>query len=184
MHAVLPHRIVMHVQSVNAIAWAIRAASPLRLRTVTGNVPMPVPDKSRDPSVRDASSKTRRGTLGARATLDSEGGAGILGDFLPLKDVVEVMLHVRSVILDQELQSHRGTRADGAARLEPVFGNPLNQVRKEVVVALPKIENFQPGHFLIGVPVHPGVLGVTGAAKLGLNRRGDKAHVIVRGRID
>ena len=31
MHAVLPHRVVLHVHSINTIAWAVRADAPLRL---------------------------------------------------------------------------------------------------------------------------------------------------------
>jgi len=31
MHAVLPHAVVVHVHSVNAIAWAVRADAPVRL---------------------------------------------------------------------------------------------------------------------------------------------------------
>lgn len=32
MHAVLPHRVVMHVHSINTIAWAVRQDAPARLK--------------------------------------------------------------------------------------------------------------------------------------------------------
>jgi rhamnose utilization protein RhaD (predicted bifunctional aldolase and dehydrogenase) len=33
MHAVLPHRVVLHVHCVNTIAWAIRNDAPIQFRT-------------------------------------------------------------------------------------------------------------------------------------------------------
>ena len=39
MHAVLPHRVVVHVHSVNAIAWAIRADAPERLACLLRGLP-------------------------------------------------------------------------------------------------------------------------------------------------
>jgi ribulose-5-phosphate 4-epimerase/fuculose-1-phosphate aldolase len=39
MHAVLPHRIVLHVHCVNTIAWAVREDGPVHLRYRLGNLP-------------------------------------------------------------------------------------------------------------------------------------------------
>lgn len=39
MHALLPHRVVVHVHCVNTIAWAIREDGPVHLRYRLGNLP-------------------------------------------------------------------------------------------------------------------------------------------------
>jgi ribulose-5-phosphate 4-epimerase/fuculose-1-phosphate aldolase len=39
MHAVMPHRVVVHVHSVNAIAWAVRCDAPERFGQLLGGMP-------------------------------------------------------------------------------------------------------------------------------------------------
>lgn len=39
MHAVLPHKVVIHVHSVNTIAWAVRADGPAELARRMGDIP-------------------------------------------------------------------------------------------------------------------------------------------------
>src|SRR3984885_4437021 len=39
MHAVLPHRVVLHVHCINTIAWAIREDGPVHLRYRLGDLP-------------------------------------------------------------------------------------------------------------------------------------------------
>ena len=79
-------------------------------------------------------------SLTARTALHAKGCARILGDRVPLEDVIEVVLHVQYVIFDQESERHWLALADDALAPHQVLRQVLDQTRQQQVVVLPEID--------------------------------------------
>ncbi len=105
-------------------------------------------------------------------------GRGVGCNRVPCQHVIEVVLHVESIVLYNETQCYDAP-SDHTPIIHMLLRNTLDEVREKHIVRIPEIDEKVPFYFPISVCFNPLILRVTLPAELPVDRAQHETDMVV-----